>query len=243
MNCRILATSVVVTLLLVAVRSTTANDAATEPENPPKAAKAHPASQPAYLDKEHAPKGKGWTALFNGKDLTGWQSLPKDRPNSWKVENGVLVNTSKEHDHGTNLCTDRKYWDYEIYYEYCVPENGNSGVYLRGQYEIQILDDYGVPSDKPKHWGNGGICNQKTPSKNASKPAGEWQSGYARIIGEKISVFINGQQVIEEFVPPKQGDPKGPILLQGDQTPIKFRCVFIKPTKGAIIRRMLQDMP
>lgn len=197
-------------------------------------------TRPAYLDKEHAPKGKGWIALFDGKDLDGWKSFPEDRPNSWKVKDGILTSTFKEGGHGSNIATEKKFKDFEIYYEYRVPKNGNSGVFLRGQYEIQVIDDHGVPAEKPKDWGNGGIYGQKAPSKNASKPLGEWQANYAKIVGKKITVFVNGEKVIDEFEPPKathlygelgvkDGDPTGPILLQGDHKPIEYRYVMIKP--------------
>ncbi|HPD31412.1 MAG TPA: DUF1080 domain-containing protein [Phycisphaerae bacterium] len=198
------------------------------------------ATQPAYLDKEHAPRGKGWIKLFNGKNLKGWKSIPENRPNSWKVENGILVSDFKEGEHGTNIFSEKKFGDFEIYYEYLVPKNGNSGVFLRGQYEIQIQADHGVPSDKPRDWGNGGIYGQKAPSRNVSKPDGEWQSVYATMIGKKITVFLNGEKIIDNYEPPrathlygelkiKDGDPTGPILLQGDHKPIKFRYVMIKP--------------
>jgi hypothetical protein len=196
--------------------------------------------QPAYLDKEHAPTGAGWVSLFNGKDLAGWKSFPDGRPNSWKVEDGLLVSTSKRGAPGTNLYSEQKFQDCELYYEYCVPKNGNSGVFLRGQYEIQVIDDYGVPANKPKDWGNGGIYNVKAPSKNASKPGGEWQSAYAKLVGKEITVFINGEKVIDkcalkgathlyEELKIKEGDPAGPIVLQGDHMSIKYRYVMVKP--------------
>ncbi|MBI4581438.1 MAG: DUF1080 domain-containing protein [Planctomycetes bacterium] len=243
MNRSIAQASVIVALSVVAAGGiVVAAERAEKAEKPAKVGKAKPTTRPAYLDKEHAPRGKGWLPLFNGKDLSGWKTFPDDRPNSWKVEDGILVSTFKEGQHGRNLYTERKFDDFELYYEYQVPKNGNSGVFLRGQYEIQVMDDHGVPSDKPKDWGNGGIYGQKAPSKNVSKPAGEWQSGYAKVVGNKITVFINGQKVIDEFAAPaathlyeelniKEGEPTGPILLQGDHRPINYRHVMIKPLK------------
>jgi hypothetical protein len=243
MNRRIAQASIVVALSLVGAGGIlAAPDSEKKTDEPARITRDKPTSRPAYLDKEHAPKGRRWIALFNGKDLSGWKSFPEDRPNSWKVEDGILVSTFKEGEHGRNLYTDRKFEDFELYYEYQVPKNGNSGVFLRGQYEIQVIDDYGVPSDKPKDSGNGGIYGQKAPAKNVSKPAGEWQSGYAKVVGKKITVFINGQKIIDEFTLPrathlyselgvKDGDPAGPILLQGDHMPIKYRYVMIKPAR------------
>jgi hypothetical protein len=201
-----------------------------------------PTTRPAYLDKEHAPKprDRAWVRLFNGRDLKGWKSIPDKGTNSWKVVDGILVSDFKEGEHGTNLVSDEKFGDFEIYYEYLVPKDGNSGVFLRGQYEIQIQADHGQPADKPKDWGNGGIYGMKAPSKNASKPEGEWQVVYATVIGKKITVFLNEQKIIDNFEAPhathiygeskvKEGDPTGPILLQGDHRPIKFRYVMVKP--------------
>ncbi len=236
---------IIVALWLVGAPVVTAQEKAEQPARPARAARARArdraTTRPVYLDKEHAPsRGRGWIRLFNGKDLTGWTVFPKDRPNSWKVEDGILVSTFKPGEHGTNIYSDRKFEDFEIYYEYQVPKNGNSGVFLRGQYEIQVIDDYGHPADKPKDWGNGGVYGQKAPSKNMSKPAGEWQSCYAKMVGKKITVYINGEKVIDEFSPPrpthlygelkiKEGAPEGPIVLQGDHQPIKYRYVMVKP--------------
>jgi hypothetical protein len=202
-------------------------------------------SRPAFLDKEHAPKPRDreWVRLFNRRDLKGWKPFSEKGPNSWKVVDGILAIDFKEGEHGTNLVSDEKFGDFEIYYEYLVPKDGNSGVFLRGQYEIQIQADHGQPSDKPKDWGNGGIYGQKAPSKNASKPVGEWQSVYATIIGKKITVFLNGEKIIDNYEAPrathlygevkvKDGDPTGPIILQGDHKPIKFRYVMVKPIKA-----------
>jgi hypothetical protein len=203
-----------------------------------------PTTRPAFLDKEHAPKwgDRDWKRLFNGRDLKGWKPFSEKGPNSWKVEDRILSIDFKEGEHGTNLMSEEKFGDFEIYYEYLVPKGGNSGVFLRGQYEIQIQADHGVPSDKPRDWGNGGVYGLKAPSKNASKPEGEWQSVYATLIGKKINVFLNGEKIIDNYELPrathiygeakvKDGDPTGPIILQGDHKPIKFRFVMVKPIK------------
>src|SRR5512134_409244 len=75
-----------------------------------------------------------------GKDLTGWKT--RDDKNGWKVEKGVLVNTPPSSD----LISEEKFWNFDLHYEFLVPKGGNSGMYLRGRYEIQILDDYGKPT-------------------------------------------------------------------------------------------------
>jgi hypothetical protein len=216
--------------------------------NKPCAMAGTPACKPAacpmakinFLDKVNGPKGKGWIALCDGKDLAGWQSMTPDKPMSWKVVDGVMVN---EKPHGVNIYTDKKFNDFEFYAEYKISEGGNSGVFLRGLYEIQIIDDYGVPSDKPKDSGNGGMWSLKPPSKNVSKPAGQWQSVYAKLVGDTVTVILNGQKIIDNFklerptfyydeMKPivKPGQP-GPIILQGDHKPVEYRNVYIRPIK------------
>ena len=207
------------------------------------ARRAGAATRPAFLDREHAPRPReGWVRLFNGKDLTGWKSFPEGRHNSWAAGDGILESAVKPNEHGTNIYTEKKFGDFEIYYEYLVPKNGNSGVFLRGLYEIQVQDDHGVPSDRPKDWGNGGIYGQKAPSKNVSKPQGEWQAVYATMIGRKINVWLNGVKIIDNHEPPgpthlygelkmKGNETEGPIVLQGDHTAIKYRQIWIRPLK------------
>lgn len=209
-----------------------------------KAAKAAVAvSRPAFLDPEHAPKGRGWFPLFNGKDLKGWKFFPADGENSWKVENGVLKSDFPAGKHGVNLYTEKTFTDFELYYEFRVPKDGNSGVFLRGLFEVQVQDDKGVPSDKPKDWGNGGIYGQKAPSKNVSKAAGEWQSAYVTMIGKEITVYLNGEKIIDKWQPPRpthrydemkdvpESGP-GPIILQGDHKPIEYRNIYLKQLKA-----------
>ena len=228
---------------LAAAITVTAAEKEGKTEPTPKAERTERRGRARFLDQDHAPKPRqGWTRLFNGKDLKGWKAFPADRHNSWKVEDGgVLASLVKPGEHGTNIYTEEKYGDFEFYCEYLVPKNGNSGEFLRGQDEIQVQDDHGEPAGK-KDWGNGGIYGQQKPSKNASKPQGEWQVFYATIVGKKINVWLNGEQIIKDYEPPrpthlygelkvKDGDPTGPIVLQGDHTAIKYRQVWIKPIK------------
>ena len=190
-----------------------------------------------YLDAKHAPKGKGWIALFNGKDLAGWHKRrDHDRPLSWKVADGAMVNDAGHGKHGTDIVTDRKFDDFELYYEYRIPKGSNSGMYLRGRYEVQILDDYGA---KPSPGTNGGIWATAAPVKNASRPAGQWQSVYVKIVGKTVKVVVlNGQTIHENVEVPKatgghlddKVDEPGPIMIQGDHGAIEVRTVMIKPT-------------
>src|SRR2546428_6164685 len=131
----------------------------------------------------------GFVSLFNGKDTSGWHLRKKDGHNSWSVENGVLKNTVNPGEHGTDLVTDKKFWNFTVKYDFMVPDNSNSGFYLRGRHEIQILGDY--KSGKPDLHGNGSIYGVKAPSEFASKPGGQWQTAEATIVGDKITVILN----------------------------------------------------
>lgn len=186
----------------------------------------------------------GWTAvaaendafkpLFNGKDVSGWHLRNEKGFNSWKVENGILKNVVEKGQHGTDLVTDKKFWNFTVRYEYQVPDGSNSGFYLRGRHEIQILGDY--QRGKPAKGGNGAIYNHTAPSEFASKPGGEWQTCEATIIGNKISVTLNGKKIHDNVqcdvatgseIDNKVTEP-GPIFLQGDHGTVSFRKIEIK---------------
>ena len=203
------------------------------------------APEVVYIDKKHAPDiHKGWVALFNGKSLDGWKPLAKDQKMTWKAEDGILTTSFKEPEHGCNIVSEKTFTDFEFYCEFKVPKNGNSGVFVRGLFEIQIRGDYGMKLDDPAiDWGTGAFYGQKAPAKNASRPSDEWQSMYAKVVGDKASVFINGEQVQKDFVlakpthrydqmkDVKESGP-GPIILQGDHKPIEYRHVMIKPLEA-----------
>ncbi len=179
-------------------------------------------------------KADGYRALFNGRDLSGWKLRnPQGHP-SWTVQNGELINTVKPGEHGTDLVTEEKFWNFTVHYEYKIPPGANSGFYLRGRHELQIFDDYakGTPTKN----GNGSIYNQTAPSVFASKPAGEWNTADATIIGNRISVVLNGQKIHDNVVSDRatgsEIDNKvtepGPIFLQGDHGSVTFRNIRIK---------------
>ena len=136
---------------------------------------------------------EGFKPIFNGKDTAGWKLRRADGHNSWTIEDGVLKNTVNKGEHGTDLVTEKKYWNFTVRYEFMVPDGSNSGFYLRGRHEIQILGDF--KSGKVSKQGNGAIYNQTAPSEFASKPGGEWQTCEATIIGNKITVILNGKKI------------------------------------------------
>ncbi len=176
----------------------------------------------------------GFKPIFNGTDTTGWHLRRKDGHNSWTVENGVLKNTVNKGEHGTDLVTDQKYWNFTVRYDFQVPDGSNSGFYLRGRHEIQILGDY--QSGRASKSGNGAIYNHTAPAEFASKPAGEWQTVEATIVGNKISVTLNGKKIHDNVVCDRatgsEIDNKvttpGPIFLQGDHGTVSFRNLRIK---------------
>ena len=176
----------------------------------------------------------GFKPLFNGQDTTGWHLRNKDGHNSWTIENGVLQNTVHKGEHGTDLVTDDKYWNFTVKYEYLVPDGSNSGLYLRGRHELQILGDF--KNGKPALGGNGAIYQVKAPSEFVSKPGGEWQTAEATIIGNKITLLLNGKKVHDNVecnkatgseIDAKLTEP-GPIFLQGDHGTVSFRNISIK---------------
>jgi hypothetical protein len=184
-----------------------------------------------------AADGDGFRPLFNGKDTTGWHLRRPDGHNSWSVEKGILINTVNQGEHGTDLVTDQKFKNFTVKYEYMVPDHSNSGFYLRGRHEIQILGD--VADGKPSVGCNGAIYSFKAPDKFVSKPGGVWQTAEATIIGDKITVVLNGVK-IHDNVECHRGtggqldnnvDEPGPILLQGDHGTVWFRNLLIKELK------------
>ena len=177
---------------------------------------------------------KDFKPLFNGKDLTGWHVRKPQNHNAWVVQDGILKNDLKTGEHGVDLVTDAKFWNFTVRYEYQVPDGSNSGFYLRGRHEIQILGDFasGKPSDK----GNGAIYNHTAPSQFASKPADQWQTVEATIIGNKITVILNGVKIHDNVVCDKATGSEldknltepGSFFLQGDHGAVSFRNLRVK---------------
>lgn len=177
--------------------------------------------------------------LFNGKDLDGWRLTDPKADNGWTVHDGILTNSveqepGKPHKHFGNLRTDREFEDFNITLETNVPKGGNSGVYLRGIYEVQVLDSYGKPVDSHNM---GAIYSRITPTESAEKPAGEWQTMDITLVDRHATVILNGKKIIDNQ--PILGctggalwsDPlrPGPIYLQGDHTGANFRNIVLRP--------------
>lgn len=178
----------------------------------------------------------GFLGLFNGVDFAGWkfsESAPEKR--SWRIAQGVLVNEVANERNYCDLFTEQSFKDFELRLEFKVAPGGNSGVYLRGRYEVQILDDAGDP--QPKRYSSGAIYNDLTPSVVASRPAGQWQTLVVTLAGNRVSVILNGTNVIQNktlgvpFKPPFQSallNQAGPIWLQGRYGNVSFRNLRIR---------------
>jgi len=177
-------------------------------------------------------KKEGFKSLFDGSDLKGWHLRHEDGAKSWNVQNGMLVNLPDGH--GNDLVSDQKFRDFVVCYEYMVPKGANSGFYLRGRHEIQILDD--GDRKKPELGSNGAIYHVQPASEMVSRKAGEWQTVQASMIGNKVTVILNGVK-IHDNVEVNQAtgseldsnlDQPGPVLLQGDHGAVAFRNIRIK---------------
>ncbi len=180
-------------------------------------------------------KKEGWEKLFDGKTLKGWKAR-KAGHMSWKAEKGLLINDVKPGGHGVDLVTEKTFDDFELHIEFKVNKGGNSGVYLRGRYEIQVLDSCGKT---PTMETCGSIYSQKIASKEASKPVGEWNCYDAKLEGKTVTVYLNGELIIDKHVltaptggalDDKVNEP-GPLMLQGDHTAVTYRNIQIRPLK------------
>ncbi len=180
---------------------------------------------------------EGFTPLFNGKDTAGWHLRNPQGHNSWSVEHGILKNVVPKGAHGTDLVSDAKFLNFTVRFEFTIPDGSNSGFYLRGRQEIQLLGDYA--SGAASITGNGSIYNFKAPDKSVSKPGDQWQTVEATVIGNRITVVMNGVKTHDniECNRPTGGeldnkvDQPGPIMLQGDHGSVSFRNILIKVLK------------
>ena len=214
---------------------------------------------------------QGWIYLFDSripKEGAKWSPLGQWRVrnpgepqrNLWSVvseENQWVLKNTIAGSHGTDLISLQDFWDFDLHVELRVPENSNSGVYLRGRYEIQVLS---TPAAKPKEQlgpGDlGGIYNVKAPSVNASKGPGQWQALDISIRGFVVTVRLNGQLIQDSVEIPEarrrgtgselgtgdgvhSSDPSapGPVFLQGDHGSVDFRNIRIRPVGQAIERK------
>jgi len=168
--------------------------------------------------------------LFNGKNLDGWEAT--GATNQWIVENGVLKSPKS----GSNLRSVRTFNDFKLHVEFRYPKESNSGVYLRGRYEVQVTDSEGRDPLKDQL---GAVYGFIAPLEMPAKPAGEWQSFDITLVGRVVTVVLNGKTIIYKNEIPgitggaldsNEGEP-GPIFFQGDHGPIEYRNIVITPAK------------
>ncbi len=193
---------------------------------------------PAKPDLSKIKYGKP-IVLFDGKNLDGWKLTNPGQTSGWSVEDGVLTNRpvqqeGKRHISYGNLRTVEEFEDFNLKLEVNIPKGGNSGVYLRGIYEIQVSDSYGRNLDSHNM---GGVYSRITPTVNAEKPAGQWQTMNMTLVDRHVTVELNGKTIIENQ--PLLGctggalwsdeSKPGPIYLQGDHTGINYRNIVLTP--------------
>lgn len=180
------------------------------------------------LKRTKAPVWGKPVQLLNGKNTDGWHISGIN--NQWTVVNGVLTSAKS----GSNIITDQQFEDFKLHIEFRYPPGSNSGVYLRGRYEVQIEDNAGK---EPLSTYLGGIYGFLTPNENVAKAPGEWQTYDITLIGRRVSIVANGKNIITDQIIPgitggaldsKEGLP-GPIMLQGDHGPIEYRNIVIIP--------------
>ena len=180
------------------------------------------------------PMGKP-VVLFDGKSMDAWGIQMANRPIMWSVEDGVMTNEPK----GNNLVSKEKFRDFRLDAEYKLSEKGNSGIYLRGRYEMQVLDDFGRTDDR-EH-GHMSVYSAKAPLVNASKKAGEWQTVQITIVGNCVSATLNGQKIHDNSkitritggaLDARENEP-GPIMIQGDHEKVWYRKVVLTPITAA----------
>jgi hypothetical protein len=217
---------------------------------------------PAPAPRDNTPP-PGFKALFNGRDLDGWKGLmaaPNDNPLKraalspdqreqkqkeadenmrahWKVEEGQLVFDGK----GRSLCTQQDYANFELYADWKLPPQGDSGIHLRGSPQVQIWDPHTLPTKHGSEVGSGAFYNnQKNPSKPlkvADKPIGEWNRFRILMLGEKAHIFLNGELVVNNVTLENYWDRKQPIFptgqieLQNHGDKLWFKNLYIREIK------------
>ncbi len=186
---------------------------------------------PAIAEKDDGSWKEGKPVeLFNGKDLTGWKPLNPGAEMKWSYKDGILRNAPPT----TDLISEQKFWNFKLHVDFRIVEHSNSGIGLRGRYEIQILEDYGKP---PNAHSSAALYSRIAPSVNASKPVGEWQSYDIRLVGRTLTVVYNGKTVLDKVEVDgltaiannsDEGEP-GPFIIQGDHSYVEIKSFLVTP--------------
>jgi hypothetical protein len=178
-------------------------------------------------------------SLFNGTDLAGWRLMESRAVNGWRAKDGLLVDEAiqeegKPRKNYGNLRTDQEFEDFNLTLELRAQKRGNSGIYLRGIYEVQVSETHGKPLDSHNM---GAIYSRITPTVAAEKPAGEWQTLDITLVERHVTVILNGKKIVDNQ--PLAGctggalwsdvTRPGPIYLQGDHTSVEYRNLVLRP--------------
>ena len=187
---------------------------------------------PLLLSKK-APVWDAPVTLFDGKTLDGWKLRDPKKKSGWAVVKGELAVVEPKDN--ADLVSERTFKDMKLHIEFNVDPKSNSGVYLRGRYEVQILDNPDAKMALDSH-GCGGVYSRIPPRVDATKKAGEWQAYDIEIVGRKVSVTLNGTKVVEGVLDGITGgalnpfeDEPGPLMLQGDHGKVRFRNIVVTP--------------
>ena len=182
------------------------------------------------LRRTAAPHWGAPVRLLDGRDLAGWHAIGSSE---WEAAAGGILRNRKS---GGNLVTDRSFDDFKLHAEFRYPKDSNSGIYLRGRYEVQIID----LDEEPTGVGSlGALYGFLAPTQPAGRRAGEWQTVDVTLVGRLVTLALNGRTIACEAEIPgvtggaldsKEGEP-GPLLLQGDHGPIEFRNMIITPAR------------
>lgn len=207
---------------------------------------AGPAIAGARAPELKRPMPKGWSepvALFNGKDLTGWEPIGNVQNNKWIARDGELVNDNPQPAAGAprgpgaaNIKTTGKYQDFKLHIEVNCPDHGNSGIYLRGRYEIQVGTEGG---SNPKQE-MGAVYSHHAADGNMPLKLGEWTAFDVTFVGRYVTVVRDGVTIHNHFEIPgptggaldsNEGEP-GPFFLQGDHVGvIRYRNIRLQTAK------------
>ena len=203
----------------------------------------YPDGKVAHFEGKRAPllmntKAPVWgepVKPFDGRTLNGWHLRDPKAKNGWAVSAGELVVVEPKGN--SDLVSDQTFKDMKLHLEFNVDQKSNSGVYLRGKYEVQILDNPDEKMALDSH-GCGAVYSRLAPTTNAARAAGEWQTLDVEFVGRQISVTLNGTKVVQGVVEgvtggaigPYEGEP-GPLMLQGDHGKVRFRNIVVTPAR------------
>lgn len=184
------------------------------------------------------PPVKHWSkpeALFDGKDLNGWEPIGDASKSHWTVKDGELVNETR----GANLRSTREFEDFKVHFEVNCPEDANSGFYLRGRYETQL--EYEPAGTEPMNRQMGSIYGRLAPSVELPRKPGQWETFDITLVGRKVTVVRDGTTIIDGkeiegitggALNADEGKP-GPFYIQGDHTGgLKFRNITVSVPKS-----------